>query len=111
MEEIPRKNVRISERSNLDINSLYAYGEVMFGQNAAKDFISDIFKRIRNLDNSYLMHPECRFLATKNKRYRNIILETYLIIYRINPDSVDVLRIIHSHSSISKIRSVRRIKI
>jgi len=43
--------------------------------------------------------------------YRNIILDAHLIIYRITGEYIEVLDIIHSASSISKIRGVRKIRL
>ena len=105
MDKIERKEVRISEQFEFDAESLYIYGEEVFGTIAAKSFIADIYSRILSLDRMYLIHVECRHLPTKNKIYRNIILGSYLIIYRINSDYVEVLRILHAHSSIRKIKS------
>ena len=103
MAENGRKEVRVSAQFDLDIISLYKYGEELFGSFAAKSFIADIYSRVWSLDIMYLLHAECRHLPSKNKNYRNIILGSYLIIYRITNEYVDVLRILHSHSSIRKI--------
>jgi len=111
MVEIEKKEVRISEQFDIDIISLYKHGEEVFGTNAAKSFIADIYSRVMNLDSLFLLHAECRHLPTKNKTYRNIIIGYYLIIYRITPVNVDVLRILHSHSSIKRIKSSRQIKL
>jgi len=111
MVEIERKEVRISEQFDIDIISLYKYGEEVFGTNAAKSFIADIYSRVMSLESMFLLHAECRHLPTKNKTYRNIIIGSYLIIYRITQDHVDVLRILHSHSSIRRIKTSRQIKL
>jgi plasmid stabilization system protein ParE len=110
MDEIERKEVKISEQFDRDIIALYTFGEKVFGTIAAKSFIADIYSRIWSLDSMYLLHAKCRHLPTKNKIYRNIILGSYLIIYRITTEHVEVLRILHSHSSIRKIKSSRQIK-
>jgi plasmid stabilization system protein ParE len=109
MAELERKEVKISEQFDQDIFSLYTYGMEMFGSIAAKSFIADIYSRVWSLDLMYLIHVECRHLPTKDKRYRNIILGSYLIIYRIKYDCVEVLRILQSHVSIRTIRSTRKI--
>jgi len=111
MAEIERKEVRISKEFDLDIITLYNFGEEVFGTIAAKSFIADIYSRIWSLDSMYQLHVECRHLPTIDKRYRNIILGSYLIIYRITAERVEVLRILHSHSSIRKIRTLRQIKL
>lgn len=111
MDEIERKEVRISDQFDLDMISVYTFGEEVFGANAARSFITDIYNRIWTLDILYLFNSECRHLPTKDKRYRNIILGSYLIIYRIMDRSVNVLRILHAHSSIRKIKSSRKINL
>lgn len=111
MVEIESKEVRVSEQFDLDIISVYSFGEEVFGQSAAKSFIADIYSKVWSLDTNYLLHVECHHLPTKDKRYRNIILGSYLIIYRITNTTVDVLRILHSHSSIKKIRLSRQINL
>jgi toxin ParE1/3/4 len=107
MVEVERKEVTISNQFNLDIISLYTFGEEVFGAIAAKSFIADIYSRVWSLDSMYLLHVECRHLPTIDKRYRNIILGSYLIIYKITAENVHVLRILHAHSSIKKIRDTR----
>jgi len=103
-----RKEVSVSAYFDQDIIDVYNQGEELFGAVAAKSFIADIYSRVWSLDQMYLLHPECRHLPTKSKMYRNIILGSYLIIYKITPDSIKVLRILHSHSSITKIKGARK---
>ena len=110
MDEIEGKEVKVSEQFNLDINSLYTYGEEVFGSIAAQSFIADIYNRVWSLDKMYLLYAECRYLPTKDKRYRNVIIGSFLIIYRITDKRVEVLRILHSHSSIRRIKTSRQIK-
>ena len=98
MDEIERKEVRIYRQFELDIISVYTFGEDVFGPITAKSFVADIYSRVWSLDSMYLLHVECRHLPTKNKIYRNIIIGSYLIIYRINAESIEVLRILHAHS-------------
>jgi len=66
---------------------------------------------IWGLDYQYNMHSECKFLPTKSKMYRNIILGNYLIIYRIARKRVEILRVLNSRVSIRKIRTARGAKI
>ncbi len=110
MDEIKRKEVKLSEEFHNSLLNVYIYGEETFGKMAAKNFIANIYSRVWCLDEQYLMHPECRFLTTKGKKYRNIIIGPYLIIYRIT-QQVEVLVLIRSSMSIAKKRKSRRIKI
>jgi plasmid stabilization system protein ParE len=108
---IEKKEVTLSSKFDKDLTQVFEYGEETFGYTAAKIFIGEIYNHAWNLDSMYLVHPECRFLLTKNKIYRNIILGTYLIIYRITPKRIEVLRVINSRISIKKIRTSRKVKI
>jgi plasmid stabilization system protein ParE len=108
--EKERKEVAVSEQFTIDLISVYEYGEEIFGAAAAKSFVSEIYSKIWSLDQTWGHHPECRHLPTKDQRYRNIILGNYLIIYRVKKNRILVLRILHGHSSITKIKHSRRIK-
>lgn len=87
------------------------FGIETFGIMQAKKYFDMISHLVESLDLFYSYHPECRHLTTKNRIYRNIILDAHLIIYRITDERIEVLDIIHSASSIRKIRSTRNIKI
>lgn len=91
------------------LKCFYDYGMVCFSEKQTKKFIRHIYKLIEDLERWYALYPECRYLTTEGRVYRNIILDSYLIIYRIQPDCVEVLDIIRSESSIKKIRGIRKI--
>lgn len=111
MAEIERKEVVLSSDIDKDIKSVFEYGESLFGYSAAKTFITQLYAQIWELDNQYLINPENRFLTTKNKIYRNIIIGKYLVIYRITTTRIEVLSVISSLGSIRKIKSVRSTRI
>ena len=93
----------------LDLPSIYKYGQHTFGVALADAFFWDIIDRVRLLETEYMMHPECRYLPTKNKIYRNIILGSYLIIYRITPTNIEILRAFHGGHSPELIKSAKNI--
>lgn len=86
-------------------------GIATFGINYAQKYFEMISHWVESLDVFYTYHPECRHLATKNRIYRNIILDAHLIIYRITDTRIEVLDIIHSASSIRKIQATKKIEI
>lgn len=94
-----------------DIIGIFEYGEAIFGEKAALSFFEDLLIIVRNLESNYFLHPECRHLETKSKIYRNIILGSYLIIYRITPHRIEVLRAFHGSRSPKYIQKTRKIKI
>lgn len=94
---------------NRDIPSLFFYGLDTFGLKAADLFIAELFERVAQLQTHYYLHPECRHLETKTKIYRNIIFGSYLIIYRIKAQKIEVLRAFHGSRSPKEIKKVRKI--
>ncbi len=110
MAEKESKEIAVSEQFTTDVTSVYEYGEEVFGTAAAKSFVSEIYSKIWSLDQTWSHYPECRHLPTQDQRYRNIIVGNYLIIYRVKKSRILVLRILHGHSSITKIKGSRKIK-
>jgi len=109
--ETQERPVIISTIAETDIQNIYLYGAEIFGKNAAETFKAELLFMIRALRNLYELHPECRFLVTKSRMYRNIILGSYLVIYRITPTRIEVLKALSSRMSISRLKNVRKIKI
>ena len=107
-----KRKVVVSEKYRDDLKKIFLYGVETFGYNGAVLFYTNLERFLTDLGTEYYMYPECRFLITKSRMYRNIILESYLIIYRITQSRIEVLRIFHSSiCTASRIRSVRKIKI
>ena len=106
-----RKKIVQSKIFKENRRDVYNYGEEAFGELLADLFFERLHKIIDKLDREYDLHPECKALPTKNKIYRNIIFGKYLIIYRITPDAVQLLVMIHCSRSVTKIKSTRSIKI
>jgi toxin ParE1/3/4 len=95
----------------IDLPSIHEYGMETFGLKLADYLISEIYICLNELSSSYYLHPECRHLITKSKKYPNIILGYYLIIYRITPNRIQVLRAFHSSRSPKTIKDSKKIKI
>jgi len=102
----------VSDQYHDDLKNVFLYGVDTFGLEAAVHFNENIERIVNNLGLEYYMYPECRFIVTKTRMYRNIILESYLIIYRIENTRVEILRIFHaSRCTVNRIREIRKIKI
>lgn len=111
MEEgISRKPVVVSNEFKISRISIYDYTLDTFGHFQAERYLQLIAKALSTLCDFYLAYPQCRYLATQSRMYRNIILDAHLIIYRITKERIEVLDIIHSASSIRKIRASRSIR-
>jgi toxin ParE1/3/4 len=109
--EKPVRKVVYSSAFYKDSQSIYLYGKETFGKVFADLFIEELLHTAEGLSFQFNLHPECRFLPTKSKKYRNIILGKYLIVYRIEPFNIEVLRAFHSSQSIRKIKKSRSVKI
>lgn len=104
MEEPKEKQVIYSEMYALDSDVVFEFGVETFGELQATKYEEFIDKLTKELNLNYLAYPECKYITTKSRMYRNIILDSHIIIYRIKPEKIEVLRILHSHSGITKIK-------
>ena len=112
MEEgIPRKPYEISTQFVAHRKEVYDYTCDTFGYLQAERYLHKINNAVLTLPTRYLSYPECRHISTKNRIYRNIIIDAHLIIYRITPKCIEVLDIIHGAMSLAKIRNVRKINL
>ena len=109
MEDTYRKEIEVSDQFYESLKQVCDFGLEMFGYFQAERYKQKITLALSTLPNLYSAYPECRHLATKSRMYRNIILDAHLIIYRITEHHIEVLDIVHSASSIRKIRAVRAI--
>jgi len=111
MEEEKKLPVKVSKLFLIDLNSIFQYGVETFGLQQAELYENEIWKLVEGLSSNWLLFSECRNLPTKSKMYRWIVLESHLIIYRITIKEVQVLRILHSNRSITKIRTSRGVRL
>jgi len=56
-----------------DSQNIYLYGKETFGKVFADLFIEEMHHMTEGLSFQFTLHPECRFIPTKSKKYRNII--------------------------------------
>lgn len=111
MEEEKKLPVKVSLEFISDLNEIYQYGIDTFCIRQVQNYENEIWKLVDGLYNNWSFFSECRHLPTKSRMYRWIILDSHLIIYRINANEVQVLRIVHSHRSITKIKASRSLKL
>ena len=110
-EEIPRKPFKVSGKFVAHRKEIYNYTFDNWGYLQAIRYRQKIDNAIESLPTHYTSYPPCRHIPTKSHMYRNIILDAHLIIYRITPERIEVLDIVHGASGVTKIRNVRKIKL
>ena len=106
-----QKTVITSRHYEEHLIDVLEYGIETFGLVQAKKYFNTISHLVERLETDYYYHPECRHLATKSRIYRNIILDTHLIIYRITNERIEVMDIIHAASRVNNILRVRKIRL
>jgi toxin ParE1/3/4 len=111
MAEEKGRAVKISITFLNDIQEVFWYGRSTFGKAQAENYEVKIWELVESLTTNFMLFPECRYLPTKSKMYRWIILDAHRIIYRIKPREIQVLRILHSARSIRNVKAARTIKI
>ena len=109
--DVQSKKVETSSFYETHLVEILEYSIETFGYVQASKYFNEIKQRVEELDIYYTWYPPCRHIPTKSRMYRNIILDAHLIIYRITKQRIEVLDIVHSASSISKIRATRKINI
>ena len=110
MEGTKIRPLDISDEFYLSLKNTFNYGVELFGILQALKYENLIYEEIELLPSRYLIHPECRFLPTKSKMYRTIMLPAHFILYRMTSKRIEVLDIISYRESISHIRNRRNIK-
>ena len=74
MEGTKIRPLDISDEFYLSLKNTFNYGVELFGILQALKYENLIYEEIELLPSRYLIHPECRFLPTKSKMYRTIML-------------------------------------
>jgi len=108
---ISGKPLEISDKFKVNVADIYDYGFETFGYFQAELYWEKIWKAIETLPSWHLAYPECRHMATKSQMYRNIILDSHLIIFRVTKQRIEVLDIVDGRLSIKKIQETRKIRI
>ncbi len=100
----------ITEYALQTVNTEFHYFKEFASERVAHRFKEDFVTQVDSILPLLLSHPECRFLPTKNKIYRNIIWGSFLIVYKILKNEILVLGVFHTKQNPVKLKSYRRIK-
>ena len=102
--------IEIKEYALLQLKEEYIYYFTEYSATYAEKFYDSFFQAVENILPHYLSHLECRFLATKNKSYRNVIWDNYLIVYKIKKNKIEVLSLFHTKQNPKRLKKVKRVK-
>ncbi len=104
------KALVISAYAIQTVKNEFEYLKEKISDGYAYKFREQFFQKAENILPFYLSFPECRFLPTKNKIYRNVIWDNYFLIYKILGNEILVLGIFHTSQNPSKVKAFRRVK-
>lgn len=104
------KRVSVTTFALLTVNAEFEYLKENASTPFAYKFRDKFIEHVELLTSNYLHYPECRFLPTKGKIYRNVIWRDYLLIYKILKSEILVLGVFHARQNPRKLKSYRRIK-
>ncbi|MCW5908158.1 MAG: type II toxin-antitoxin system RelE/ParE family toxin [Chitinophagales bacterium] len=99
--------IEISEFAEAELKAEYLFYYEHYSSRYAERFRTDFYKQVAAILPHPEKFPECRFLSTKGKIYRNIIWGNYLIIFRIRAQAIQVLTLFHTKQHPSKIKQTR----
>lgn len=100
----------ITEHALHTVQSEFNYLKEFASEKVAQQFKTKFVEQVESILPFYLSHPECRFIPTKNKIYRNIVWGNFLLVYKILKNEILVLGIFHSKQHPKKLKSYRKIK-
>jgi len=106
-----RYQVRVSVNAIQNIEEITGYIAFVNQQplNAIK--VGDaLFAAIERISLNPLAFKECEELPTKSKMYRRATCFSWLIIFRIRKEQIQILGVIHSSRRPSRIKSLRKIE-
>jgi plasmid stabilization system protein ParE len=110
MEKAKPQKVFVKEFVHRQLDDAYLYYAENYSIEYADKFWDGFFDKIGKILPHYLQFSECRFLQTKNKIYRNIVWENYLIIYKIHKHHIDVICLFHVKQSPKRLKKLKRLK-
>lgn len=86
--------VTITRPARSDIRQIFEYLEVRAGRRKAREIVAELRERCAGLQRM----PERYAALPGYSELRRRLYRDYLIIYRIRPDSVEIIRVLHGAS-------------
>jgi plasmid stabilization system protein ParE len=111
-EEAPKTySLRVTEHALQNLDNITGYiAYIMHEPINAIRVGDEILKTFDRIENSPLAFRECEEIPTVKKIYRKAVCLSWLIIYKIKPDEIVILGIIHGHRRPSRIKSLKKVK-
>ena len=94
------KQVIVKSQYYDNLEFVLNYTLITFGKVVADKFSFEAKAKVNQLAQFSDIHPKCRFIeSTATKTYRNILINSYYIVYFVKKNTVTVLDIIYQAKS------------
>ena len=103
--------IAIKEAALDDLLKECLYLSQHYSVSYSEKFRLAFFEEVKTILPDPLKYPECRFLPTKNRIYRNIVWGNYLIVYKVKKYVIEVLVLFHTRQRPSKLKKMPRRKL
>ena len=100
----------ITDHALNEVNAEVLYHRQNTSEIFAATLKEEFMKQVDSILPNPYIYPECRYLPTKTQIYRNIVWGNYLIIYKIQKKTVEVLSFFHTKQKPAKIKLVKKKK-
>lgn len=104
-----KKKLVIKQYALNQLSEHFNYYKTNYSLRYAKSFSEEFIDVVENILPNYNRFPECRFLTTKNKIYRNIVWKKFLIVFKIQDDSIEILSLFHAKQNPVRLKKLRRV--
>jgi plasmid stabilization system protein ParE len=111
-EEAPKTySLRVTEHALQNLDNITGYIAYIKHEPLNAIRVGDeILKTIDRIEKNPFAFRECEEIPTINKIYRKAVCLSWLIIYKISPEEIVILGIIHGYRRQSRIKSLRKVK-
>jgi toxin ParE1/3/4 len=95
-----RRSIILAPDAETDLEDAWTYISGEAGQDKADELFDDLIMRLRILEEQ----PQIgRLRPELGPGYRGWVIDNYVVVYRLNTRSIDVLRILHAARDIERI--------
>lgn len=82
---------KLTYEASVDLENIYDYGIDQFGLDQADTYLDQIEERLEQISEHPMMYPAANYIR---QGYRRSVIGSHTIYFRIQPDYIEIMRII-----------------
>lgn len=90
---MPTHQLVIVPAAHTDLKNIYQYGRQQWGQSQSESYLDNIKEHLWTLTEQPLIGVDRSELLS---RVRSLPIESHILFYRVTPDTVEIIRVLHS---------------